>query len=67
MGKYRVFAANWYANPSNTVPISMPRAKQTVAWVDSESEARDRCRAYNFKNGVRINRKFGRAYEYEEC
>lgn len=64
---YRVFEANWWADKANTKPIDGPRRKRIVRIVDSEQEARELCRQHNTDSlGNRVERPYGRAYEYEE-
>lgn len=64
---YRVYSARWWQDRKGTVPISMPRRKTTIARVHTEAEAQEICRHHNRdKDGSRIHRPYGSAYEYEK-
>jgi hypothetical protein len=63
---YRVFQARWWNDAACTMPITMPRRKRTVRYVETEAEAQALCRSFNRDDdGNRIRRPYGTAYEYE--
>ena len=63
---YRVFRARWWADEACTIPIEGPRETETIQYYQSEEQARERCRRYNYRKGERVQRPYGEAYEYEQ-
>jgi hypothetical protein len=64
---YRVFKRRWWRDSKCTVPGA--GRKTHVAWAQTEEEAQDICRSYNWcpLTGTRIRRPYGLAAEYEKA
>lgn len=62
---YRVFKRAWWADEACTIPVEQLDEGETITVVATEDHARLRCATYNYRNGERVQRPYGLAYEYE--